>query len=85
MAKKDKAVEEEIPIGEAPAVIQEAAAAPIKETFEQKQERLKREAYRKRAEQAIQEREAIMRRNGLLKPDESLEMDPDAAVKRWCC
>jgi hypothetical protein len=89
MKKVDKAIPEEIPIEEAPGVIQElvasAAAAEPKETVEQREERLKREDYARRNIQAIKDREDILRRNGVLKPDEPFSMDPEAAVNQRCC
>ena len=85
MAKRDKAIGEEVPIEEAPSVIQEIVAAKPEETFEQSQERLKREDYARRNLQAIKDREDIFRRNGLINPDEPFTMDPEAAVNQRCC
>lgn len=85
MAKIDKAIPTEVSIEEAPAVIQELVAAQAEETFEEREERLKREDYARRNLQAIKDREEIMRRNGVLKPNEPFSMDPDAAVNQRCC
>lgn len=71
----------------------EAAAAPEsapeliieEESFEAKQARLAREDYQRRNEQAIKEREEILRRNGLLGEGESLNMGPEAAGNQQCC
>jgi hypothetical protein len=99
MAKTDKSTAQEIPIVEAPAIIQELAAgqaeeaaaqaeeapAQTEETFEQREERLRREEYERRNLEAIASREEILRRNGVLKPDEPFSMDPEAAVNLRCC
>jgi hypothetical protein len=92
MAKTDKSIEQEIPIEEAPPVIQELVAAQAEEapaqaeeTPEERAKRLQREDYERRAIEAAIEREDIFRRNGLLKPDESLTMDIEAAIAQRCC
>lgn len=58
---------------------------PTPETFEQKQERLRREDYARRNAEAMVEREAILRRNGLLKDDEPFTPDTEAAISSRCC
>lgn len=58
--------------------------APKAETFDEKQQRLAREDYARRNEEAIAEREEIFRRNKLLKEDEPFEMDPKAGNARCC-
>jgi hypothetical protein len=85
MPKTDKAIPEEVAIEDAPAVIQELAAAQPEETFEEREARLKREDYQRRNLQAIKDREEIMRRNGVLSADEPFSMDADAAVRARCC
>lgn len=85
MAKTDKAIPEEIPIEEAPAVIQELVAAQAEETVEEREARLKREDYQKRNLAAIAEREEILRRNGVIGPGERLTMDTEAAIRARCC
>ena len=66
-------------------IIEEANITPADEAPEQIQARLAIAEYRRRNEQAIREREEIFRRNGLLKPGESLTMDIEAAVRQRCC
>jgi DNA-binding IclR family transcriptional regulator len=56
-----------------------------KETPEQRDARLKREDYARRNAEAIKEREDIFRRNGLLKQDETLDVDMEAALRQRCC
>jgi len=92
MAKTEKSIGVEIPIEEAPPIIQELAAGQAEEPLAQAEEnpeerakRLQREAYALRATQAAIEREDIFRRNGLIGPDESLTMDIEAAVAQRCC
>lgn len=85
MPKVDKAIPEEIPIEEAPAVIRELVAAQAEETPEERDERLKREDYIQRDEAAWAERERIYRDNGLLKEGEHLSRDPEAAIRGRCC
>ena len=92
MAKTDKSKAQEIPIEEAPPVIQELVAAqaeeapaPAEETPEEREKRRQREDYERRAIEAAAEREDIFRRNGLIGPDESLTMDIEAAVAQRCC
>jgi hypothetical protein len=82
MAKKGKAMEEEM-VEVAPAVIEAPVVA--QETPEQRDQRLAREDYARRNLQAIAEREAILRRNKVIAPDEIFTMDPDAAVNQRCC
>jgi hypothetical protein len=77
MAKTDKAIPEGEPIVE--------AAPAAEETFEQRDERLKREDYQRRNLQEIKEREEIYRRNKVIAPDEPFTMDPNAAVNQRCC
>jgi hypothetical protein len=84
LAKRAKAIPEEIPIEEAPAVIQELAAARGQETAEERLARLAREDYQRRAEVSHKEREEIFVRNGLLKKGESLPVD-EAALNARCC
>jgi hypothetical protein len=83
MAKADKAIPEEALIEEEPRLVQ-ALALP-EETFEQREQRLKREEYARRNAEAIKDREAILRRNKVIGPDEPFSMDPDAAVNQRCC
>jgi hypothetical protein len=85
MSKTEKSIGVEIPIEEAPAIIQELAAGQAEETPEEKDARIKREDYARRATQAAIEREEIFRRNGLIGPDETLTMDIEAAVAQRCC
>lgn len=64
----------------------EIEAAPVvEETPEQRDERLKREDYERRVIQANKDREDVFRRNGLLKPDESLTLDVEANIRQRCC
>lgn len=58
MAKVDKAIPEEIPIEEAPRLVE--ALAVVKETPEQREKRLMRE----RRRQALIDRKDIIERNG---------------------
>ena len=74
-------IEEMEEMVEAPIV--EIEAAP--ETPEAREARLKREDYTRRNAEAIKEREDIFRRNRLLKPDESLTVDMEAAIRQRCC
>lgn len=67
-------------VAETPAV----EAAP-EETPEQRDERLKREDYARRNLEAIREREDILRRNGVIGPDEAMTMDLEAALRLRCC
>jgi len=55
------------------------------ETPEQREERLKREDYARRWHQAAIEREDILRRNGVIGPDDKLDMDLEAAIRQRCC
>jgi hypothetical protein len=61
------------------------AAPAAEETFEQRDERLKREDYQRRNLEQIKEREDIFRRNKVIGPDETFTMDPNAAVNQRCC
>lgn len=85
MAKTDKAIPEEIPIEEAPAIIQELVAAQIEEPPEQREERLKREDYARRNLEAMAEYEEILSRNGVSNPVHPSRNDSDAAVNQRCC
>jgi hypothetical protein len=79
MAKPDKAIPEEIPIEEAPSVIQELVAAQVEETAEQREKRLMRE----RRKQALIDRKDILERNGLKYEDHTSE---DASeIDSQCC
>lgn len=60
-------------------------AAVTPETWEEKQARLAREDYARRNAEEMKAREAILRANGDLQPDESLNMDPQAALDAQCC
>lgn len=55
------------------------------ETFEERDARLKREDYIRRNAEAIKDREDILRRNGVIGPDEQLTMDTEAALRLRCC
>lgn len=59
--------------------------AMIEETSEEREARLKREDYARRNLEAVKEREDILRRNGVIGPDESLTMDMEAAIRARCC
>lgn len=59
--------------------------AALEETPEQREARLKREDYAQRNAEAIAEREDILRRNGVIGPDETLDMDAEAALRQRCC
>lgn len=83
MAKIDKVIPEEVLIADEPRLVQALAGA--EETFEQRDERLKREDYQRRNLEAIAEREDIFRRNKVIGPDEPFTMDPNAAVHQRCC
>lgn len=65
-----------------------AQAAPVvppkEETFEEKQERLKREDYTARNAEALKERERILRSNGLLKPGEPFVVESKWANRKCC-
>lgn len=69
-------------------ILEEMAEAvnitPADESPEQIQKRIEREEWRLRAEAAHRDREDIFRRNGLLKPGESLPVD-EAALNARCC
>jgi uncharacterized secreted protein with C-terminal beta-propeller domain len=67
------------------ALVEVVHKAEIVETYEERDARLRLEDYQRRNLEAIREREAIMRRNGVLAPDEPFSMDPDAAVNQRCC
>jgi predicted dithiol-disulfide oxidoreductase (DUF899 family) len=81
MAKTDKAIPEEVLIEEAPAVIQELVAVQVEETWEARQERLKREDFIRRNTEAIAERREILQRNGNV--DDTVGMNPADAQR--CC
>lgn len=77
---------EEIMFEEIEEVAEAPAAAPeAEETPEQHEARLKREEYARRNDEAIKEREDILRRNGVIGPDETLTMDREAALRQRCC
>lgn len=86
-------VEEMDFIAEEAAVEAEATPQVVEETLEERkerlrrenEERLKREDYARRNEEAIREREDILRRNGVIGPDETLDMDTEAAIRQRCC
>lgn len=61
------------------------ASPEVEETFEQREARLKREDYARRNLAAIPEREDVLRRNGVIGPDEKLTMDTEAAIRQRCC
>lgn len=62
-----------------------AVEAAPEETSEQRDERLKREDYARRWQQAAIEREDILRRNGVIGPNDKLDMDLEAALRQRCC
>lgn len=55
------------------------------ETPEQRDVRLKREDYARRNLEAVKEREDILKRNGVIGPDETLDVDMEAALRARCC
>jgi hypothetical protein len=65
-------------------IVHEAEVAP-EETPEQREARLKREDYARRNAEAVKDREDILRRNGVIGPDETLDMDAEAAIRQRCC
>lgn len=73
MAKKGKAMEEEVLIAEEPQPVQALA----EETPEQRDARLKREDYERRDAEAWKDRERIL---GAPQP-----RDPEAAKRSRCC
>jgi hypothetical protein len=92
MAKTDKAIPKEVPIEEAPTVIQElvaaqveetqeVVAAQVEETWEARQERLKREDFIRRNTEAIAARREVLLRNGNV--DDTAGMNPTDAQR--CC
>jgi hypothetical protein len=81
---KDKPTIEEVSVEDPPVIVVMEPGATA-ETPEQREERLKREDYARRNAEAIREREDIMRRNGVIGPDESLTTDMEAAIRQRCC
>lgn len=71
-------------IEELEEVIEEMPVAPV-ETSEQREARLKREDYERRLAAAVEERQDILRRNGVIGPDDTLTMDTEAAIRQRCC
>lgn len=75
-------MEEEIDMTEGQGV----AMPPLpEETPEQRDARLKREDYARRNAEAVKEREDILKRNGVIGPDETLDVDMEAALRARCC
>lgn len=75
-------IEEVEEMAEAPAI---EVKETIQETTEEREARLKREDYARRDAEQWADRERIYRENGLLKEDESLSRDPEAALRGRCC
>ena len=80
MAEEEKEITGDIVIKALPDI-----QPPAEETFEQKEERLKREDYIRRNAQAVKDREDILRRNGVIAADEPFSMDTEAALRLRCC
>jgi hypothetical protein len=83
MQEETEEIEETQFQNEAAPEVFENEAAP--ETPEERDERLKREDYIRRNAQAVKDREDILRRNGVIAPDEILTMDAEAALRQRCC
>jgi len=75
---------EEVPIENAPVIVVADHSAKT-ETAEEIEQRLRREDYARRNAQAIKDREDILRRNGVIGPDEILTTDMEAALRQRCC
>jgi len=81
---REKPIIEEVSTENAPDIVVMDPGA-VAETPEQRDERLKKEDYARRNAEAIRQREEIMRRNGVIAPDEPFSMDEEAAVRQRCC
>ena len=79
----DEEILEEVGEEASPAV--DVAPEDPPETAEQRDARLKLEDYARRNAEAVKEREDILRRNGVIGPDETLDMDAEAALRQRCC
>lgn len=63
----------------------EVMVLAVTETPEQRDARLKREDYARRNAEAVKERERILRDNKVIGPDETLDVDMEAALRARCC